>query len=442
MVKFLLPLLFFHTIFLSADEEHFVHFNQVKISELIRYVSKLAKVNFIFDEKKLGFEVDLISGKSLSHEELVDALIFLLKQNGFSVIEKNGNYFIDTTTQISSNQEPPKEVKKSKPKFQVVKLQYHQGSEILQALKDLATSKPNIDSQLLSDIQSIQWMKSTNSLLVSCEEETSQEIQSLIQSVDVPQKQVFIEVLVVETTIKNGLEFGVDWSISPKKSSNNMPLVNGLDLGVIGDVILHKGLNFFSLSTLVSALEQDKDAQIVLNQKIITQDNQNSKIFVGDNIPFAGSKTEITGTNQQTTSNIEYRDIGVSLSITPLIGEDDVITLDIAEEITEATPHLFPSSGGMQGIQTTKTNMVTKAHVPDQHFLILTGMVRNKQVQQRSFIPCLGGIPFIGELFGHTNKSKEKRHITIFVRPQVVKQVKQFKAYMEHELDKVLPKDF
>lgn len=432
----------FFVIYASADQ-HTLNFSQVKISELIRYVNKIAKVNFIYDEKKLNFDVDLNPGRSLSNQELVDAVIFLLRQNECIVFEKNGSYFIESPQPIIPT-EQVKEVKKTKPKFQVVKLQYHQGSEILQALKDLCTSQPNIESKLLNDVQSIQWMKSTNSLLISCDEETNDEIISMIQSVDVAQKQVFIEVLVVETTIKNGLEFGVDWSLQskhPHHHNHRAPLFKGLDLSVIGDVILHKGISFFSLSALVSALEVDKDAQIILNQKIIAQDNQNSRIFVGDTIPFAGSKTEITGVNQQTTSNIEYKDIGVSLSITPLIGDDDIITLDISEEITEATPNFFHSSHGVQGIQTTKTNMVTKAHVPDQHFLILTGMVRNKHVQERSYIPCLGGIPLIGELFGHTQKSREKRNVTIFVRPQIVKNVKHFRAYFDEELNRVVPKE-
>jgi type III secretion protein C len=442
MLKYFFPIFLLSFPLSSLPDQHFVNFSQVKISELIRYVSKIAKVNFIFDEKKINFEVDLISGKSLSDEELIESLLFLLKQNGCQVQEKNGTYFVEPIQSIAPVVEPIKETKKIKPKFQIVKLQYHQGSEILQALKDLCIHQSNIDQKLLTDIQSIQWMKSTNSLLISSDSETSEEIISLIQTVDIPQKQVFIEVLVVETNIKNGLEFGVNWSIGSKNHpEEKFPLVKGLDLSVIGDIILHKGFSFHSLSALVSALEQDKDTQIVLNQKIITQDNQNSKIFVGDTIPFAGSKTEITGSNMQTTSNIEYKDIGVSLSITPLIGEEDVITLDISEEITEATPNFFPDSHGIQGIQTTKTNMVTKAHVPDQHFLILTGMVRNKNSKEKSQIPCLGGIPWIGGLFGKRQTMQEKRHITIFVRPQIVKHVKQFKSYFDQELNRILPKD-
>jgi type III secretion protein C len=432
--KLVLCLLIF--LFAYPEEELLLNFNQVKISELIRFVSKIAKVNFIFDESLLTFDVNLVSGKPLNKGELVDMLITILKQNQCSVHERNGIYFIDTKTAPQKEEKPA--LRLNKAKFEVIKLQYHQGDEILKAIKELCLSKPAIDPVLLQAIQSIQWMKSTNSLLVSVEPDYYSDVVALIESVDTPQKQVFIEVLVLETNIKDGLQFGVDWSLKKKNSPNSPPMTigRGIDLGIIGDMILHKGFSFYSIGALVSAVEQDSSAQIVLNQKIITQDNQNSKIFVGDTIPFAGSKTEILGASSQTTSSIEYKDVGVSLSITPLIGDQDVITLDIAEEITEALPGFQLVNGGFEGLKTTKTHMMTKAHVPDQHFLILTGMIRNKQIKHRSFIPCLGAIPYIGALFGNMDQTHEKRHITIFVRPQIIKNVKMMQSYTMEEMEK------
>ena len=91
---------------------------------------------------------------------------------------------------------------------------------------------------------------------------------------------------------------------------NQIPLVPGFDLGVIGDMIMHKGKSYLSLGSLVSALQIDGSSTIVLNQKIITQDNKNSTIFVGDNIPFTGSVVQTIGQSQQTSANIEYRDMG------------------------------------------------------------------------------------------------------------------------------------
>ena len=208
----------------------------------------------------------------------------------------------------------------------------------------------------------MQWVKATNSLLCSGDPETIESLKKLISSLDVPLRQVFIEVLVVETDLRKGSEFGLQWAAGGKLDKigfgggnfapngnggggfgktiqginasstptglNQIPVGSGFDLGVIGDPIMHKGRSYLSLGALVSALQMDADSTIVLNQKIITQDNKNSKIFVGDNIPLTGSVVQTVGQSQQTTANVEYRDIGVSLSITPMLGEDDVITLD------------------------------------------------------------------------------------------------------------------
>jgi type III secretion protein C len=223
-----------------------------------------------------------------------------------------------------------------------------------------------------------------------------------------------------------GLDFGLDWSFETKKTKilpsltqNLMPKTPfGFNLGIIGDLIRHNGESYLSLTSLVSALQQDSDVKIVLNQKVIAQDNKPSKIFVGDNLPFTGSTISTTGQAQQTTANIDYKDVGVSLLITPLIGDDNMITLNIVEEISEALSH--HSDYQLSGIQTTKTNMSTSAHVPNAHFLVLSGMARNSKTQRTSGVPCLGGLPYIGSLFNRTEEKEEKRSILIFVRPQLV----------------------
>ena len=208
--------------------------------------------------------------------------------------------------------------------------------------------------------------------------------------------------------------------IAHRRASARFRLGNGFDLGVIGDIIRHKGKSYLTLGSLVSALQMDGDSTIVLNQKIITQDNKNSTIFVGDNIPFTGSVIQTIGQTQQTAANIEYRDIGVNLSITPMLGEGDVITLDINEEITESMGDLHNSSSAVNGIRTTKANMVTHVHIPDKHFLVLSGMARNAKSHHKSGIPCLGGLPVIGAAFSKTKERDEKRNIIIFVRPHII----------------------
>ena len=478
----------------ETGDGHTISFQEVPVIEFIRFVSRISQVNFIFNDKELGFNISLSSGKPVSSTQVLQALVQILKVHGFMVQKEEGYLVIHKMTerQASAMEKknvveaslPPEAIKDKllasldtipamladvDPEFLVYKLQYHSGGEIEEAVKKIAAdlkNKPNTSPKYIHAIQSIQWLKATNSLVCSGDGEVLLSVKKLIESLDVALRQVFIEVLVVETDTRKSSEFGLEWATGGKikdsigfgtgsfKNTGNssfasafkginaqntpqgpgqIPMGRGFDMGVVGDIIFHRGLSFLSLGALVSALQQDKDTTIVLNQKIITQDNKNSTIFVGDNIPFAGSLVETIGSGQQTTSNIEYRDVGVTLSITPRLGEGDVITLDIKEEITEAVENDLNMGGRVNGIQTTKTNMMTHAHVPDKHFLVLSGMIRNSKRNQKTGLPCLGGLPLIGALFSKDVKRSEKRNVIVFVRPHIIRSMDDYQNLTQHQ---------
>jgi type III secretion protein C len=435
----------------EKSTQHKINFSKVTASELLKFISRITKTSFIFNEKDLNFEVSFVSGKEAAEEEILHSVITLLEHRGFNVKGKGGCFVVEARPEgqpieIKTLNLPKVHPISEEEVFHVYKLQYHQGNEIEAAIKQLASSTRKNDPSFIEAIASMQWIKSTNSLMISASAPTLKTIISLIKSLDTPQKQVYIEVLVIETDLKDGTSFGLNWSAQSRykdrlnlgvtNSSSDrevaslrhrlndvksgLPTGRGFDLGVIGDLITHKGTTFLELGALVSAIQTDHSNSIVLHHKVIAQDNKMSKIFVGDNIPFAGSVVETIGPSQQTTSNIEYRDIGVSLNITPYIGENGIVTLEISEEITEAAEHLMAQTKQGSGILTTKTNMVNRVHVPDSHFLALTGMVRNKKYRAKTGIPCLGGLPFIGAALSHKDASSEKRNIIIFVKPTII----------------------
>lgn len=488
----------------TFKENHYtINFHDVPVVEFIQFVSRISDVNFIFNHRDLQFNITLSSGKPASPDQVVRALVQILRAHGLSiaqedgylVIHKGGEEFAPLRGYDKAHEALPSVMPGDglmasmhpldafsaplvdhKPQFLVYKLQYHDGNEIEEAVRriaaDLAT-KPMTPPRYLNVLKSVQWIKATNSLVCSGDEESLASVKQLLQSLDAPLRQVFIEVLVVETDTRNTSDFGLQWaaggrykdglgfgtgnfppsqhqnpgpfalsfqninSSNPPIGPSQIPLGNGFDMGVIGDILFHKGKSFLSLASLVSALQADGDSSIVLNQKIITQDNKNSTIFVGDNIPFTGSIVQTTGVSQQTTANVEYRDIGVNLSITPKLGEGDIITLDLSEEITEAIPtgSNGVSSSQVTGIQTTKTNMMTHVHVPDKHFLVLSGMIRNAKSNHKAGIPCLGGLPLIGAAFSKTTKHDEKRNVIIFVRPHIIKSVDDYRHITQHQED-------
>ena len=446
---------------LSFDNDCVIDFPKVPMRELVRFISRISHVNIVGDESLLDFDVSFYSGKESSPEDLLNILLELMHQNGLEA-KMQGDYYIVTKAAILSDDEialPDKAtpIRVKDGTFHLHKLQFHQGSEIMNAIKQMATDMSatrSADDSLLASINSIQWIESTNSLFFSGNDTAIGELNGLIKTLDTPIKQVFIEVLVVETSMTNSLDFGVQWSVNSKIKNrlgmgggafeptdskvsfaetmqsidatntptglNQMPLSRGFDLGIIGDIIFHKGKSFLSLGSLLTMLQGEGDCSIVLNQKILAQENKTSTIFVGDNLPFAGSVVQTIGSSQQTTANIEYRDVGVSLNIVPLVGENGVVTLKITEEITEAMDQPIHKGQHISGIKTSKTNMSTSAHVPDSHFLILSGMTRNVEGSAKTGVPCLGGLPMIGSLFSKKEKKKEKSSILIFVKPTII----------------------
>jgi type III secretion protein C len=290
----------------------------------------------------------------------------------------------------------------------------------------------------------------------------------LIKNLDIPLKQVFIEMLVIETSLTNALTFGLEWggnykyrdkfsasmfntnpnvtsppdtfvknlaNIGPTGTKSatspitpapqSIPTGTGFDLGVIGEVIRHNGDTFLSLGSLLTALQQDQETSIVTTPKILTQDGRTSSIFVGQNIPFVGSFVSNTTNSTINTSNIEYRDIGMNLTITPVLGNSDIVTLDISLDrsstvgaVTSQT--LSVAAQTANGIITNKATMQTTVHIPDNNFLILSGMIENSNVKAKTGIPCLGGLPIIGAAFSTSGDTISNSNIVIFIRPRII----------------------
>lgn len=360
--------------------------------------------------------------------------------------------------------------------FLVYKLQYHQGDDIQRALRrvagDLVESHRGQKIPIADAIEALQWIPVTNSLLTSGAPDVLARIRELIQNLDIPLRQVFIEVLVIQTSVTNTQQFGLSWggraqymnkaagqtgnfqqpssgdplvfgsipilnaTTTPQPSM--FPIPGGFDLGVIGDVILHKGKSFFSMGSFVNALETDIDSTIVLNPKIIAQDSNNATMFFGFSVPFQASLVTNTAANTTQTQSLEYRNIGHNLSITPTLGSGDIITLDINEDISQVfgrNIQTIATSTVIPGITTSQTTMSTRVHVPDGAFVCLTGQINETKNHNRQQIPCLGGLPLIGAAFANNARTNDRENVIIFMRPQIVKSFDEYKAISEHQED-------
>ncbi len=434
------------------------------------------------------FETNL-TASGIKEPDLFDVINHLKWMKSTSTIIISGNHKeAEKVLALLERFDTPKEGEKGKDalyassndiSFLIYKLQYHSGQEIQEAVKqvgtDLAKTKSKGNEALAEAISALQYIEITNSLISTGQPAALAKLRELIKSIDIPLKQVFVEVLVVETTMSNALNFGLRWGSQgkynnkfsygtgsfPAETSGSgptdplgvfqqnlqnitakntptgkyIPFASGFDLGVIGDIILHKGATYFALGSLVNALRTESESTIVLNQKLITQDNKNSTLFIGQNVPYTGSTVTNTSSHITKSANIEYRDIGVNLSITPTIGQGDLITLAIDQNISEQvnTGNSSVSSNTVSGITTNKTSTQTVVSVPDQSFLVLSGQIRNTTAKNRTGIPCLGGLPVIGAAFSEKETNKNTSNLIIFIRPHMIKSFDTYKEITENQ---------
>ncbi len=367
--------------------------------------------------------------------------------------------------------------------FLVYKLQFHKGDEIQGALRQIAkdltavnlanaampataaAAAPPVNQNLLNAVNSLQWLEVTNSLLCTGDPETLTRLKELIKNLDVPLKQVFVEMLVITTTLANALDFGLEWgskynyrnkfsgsmgnfvdssdtfatnlsAIDPSNTPlpSDIPFFNSssssssnFSLGVIGEVIKHNGNTFLSLGSLLNALQSESETTVVLTPKLILQDGKTSTLFVGSNIPFVGSFVDNNGASTVQTSNLEYRNVGFSLTITPVLGNSDVVTLDVSLDtssvIGSTSSTIDFSSSSATGVSTSLASMQTTVHVLDNNFLILSGMIDNSHTKEKIGMPCLGSLPLIGAAFSENNTNDTFSNLVIFLRPHILNSI-------------------
>jgi type III secretion protein C len=366
--------------------------------------------------------------------------------------------------------------------FFIHKLQYRKGEEIVNALGRIAESLQNcgtVNEDLICTINSGQWIESSNSVIFTGTIDALGRVKELIDEIDTPLRQVFIEMLILETDITDSLTYGVNWGSSfgggntsgsqaflSTGSSLGQALdtsgvdttpdatvatrLSGYTLGIIGQSLSRDGTTFRTLGALVRALHDKSNSKIVMNPKIIVEDQQEAEIFVGINTRFQ-TNSIANDRGSTITSNFEFRDIGTTLRITPSISNNDIITLDIYQESSNALGDTSGGGGagtggggGVEAQNTTQSDVgpttrlnktITRVHVPNKYFLVISGMMQDTNTVTRTQIPCLGGIPILGALFSERERQDTRSNLMIFIRPEIIDTTTDIQNLTKHQQD-------
>lgn len=392
-------------------------------------------------------------------------------------LDKEEYFNQETLSRTVPEISPIPAVKPKVTKFYIHKLDYRKGDSIIPVLLDLAetirkTSKGN--NELVAALTSVRWLKIPNALAFSGTEEALDRARALTMEVDTPMRQVFLEVLMLETSLIDTLQYGVSYGtdfgggntsgaqgfrITPASLGSalattgltglgttaiGVPFVpdgtglgngDGFNLGVIGQTITHNGTQFASMGALVQALHGQTSAKIITNPKLLIEDNTAAELFVGENTPY---RTQSISNDQGNviTTNYIYKDVGTRLRITPYVGNSDVVFLNIYQETTRAVPSdISVDINSSPGPTTEIHRTVTRVNIPNNYFLIISGMVRNDEQRIRNQVPCLGGIPILGAAFSAKDNSYGQRNVMIFIRPKIIDTEEEIQVITKREQD-------
>lgn len=267
--------------------------------------------------------------------------------------------------------------------------------------------------------------KATNSLVIMASPTDYQNLVQVVQKLDRRRRQVFVKALIAEVSLDKLREIGTQLGVGGGGSDGTIAAAGVFDpfnfLGATNAqqkavVEILQGLaNNVNFSGALKLLDQNGAINVLSTPNILTSDNKEAEIFVGENVPFLSSTNlSSTGLSQQ---SIERKDTGITLRITPQITEGEYIKLDIYQEISAVKSN----KGDATDLITTKRSAKTSVVVKNSDSVVIGGLIQSRDEDTVSKIPILGDIPLLGYLFKTKSTSRTKTNLIILLTPQIVR---------------------
>jgi general secretion pathway protein D len=440
--------------------------NMLIVTDVYSNIQRLLKILDAIDVTGIGHELSLIWLKYADATDLVKLLsnIFLKpqrkgqKEEAAIETESKINFVADERTNtiilIASEVDTKrikqlvamldKETPRGKETFHVLYLENADAEELAKVLQDLPTKKPAAGKDaktepVISANVKITADKATNSLIIMAEKEDYQFLEEIIQKLDIPRAMVYIECLIMEVDVEKDFNLGTEW-VSMASSSYkgrelgygggfsggepgyaniggvvNGTLPAGFSVGLFSEIVEIGGVQFPNLAAIIQAFQKDKDVHILSTPQILTTNNEEAKINVGKNVAFQTRSSAESGVS--TYSSYEYRDVGVTLKITPHISKDRTVRLNIFQEISKLDELATTSPDRPT---TLKRTIETVVLVNDKSTVVIGGLIDEALTRTEYKVPCLGDVPLLGWAFKSMSNATERTNLYVFITPKVV----------------------
>ena len=316
--------------------------------------------------------------------------------------------------------------------YDVINLKFASSSEIQETISNIINNSSyssNDNNSASSQKISIEAYSSGNQVIISGLSDRRKEIINLIEILDKPTKQVFVEAVVAELSTSKAKELGLQFSGSSGKSGLTILNSNSLGANVGGNIssfvtdgigiTLGPGANqISSIGALINIIENDGNSEILATPTLLAMNNKEAQILVGSNIPIITGKYTSNSSESANTpfQTISRQDVGIIFKIKPVIGLDEFITIEILQEVSE----LDTSSALASDVVTTKRAISTSAIVKTGKTLAIGGLINETTQYLGAKLPILGDLPGFKEFFNQRRVSRSKRNLVIFLKPTIV----------------------
>jgi general secretion pathway protein D len=281
----------------------------------------------------------------------------------------------------------------------------------------------------------------TNALVINAPERVRQDLMSVIKQIDIPRLEVAVDAIIVELTQQKSAELGVTWAVGNNGKAAGLTNYSGTTGGLVqlgtavgggsgtpSPNLIRDGLTLavgkiadsgLSWAALVDALAGDADTNIVSTPHIVTLDNEEAEIKVGQEVPFVTGQFTNTGATNGSVNpfqTIQRQQVGTRLKITPQINEGNGVKLAIEQE----TSSIAGGSSGAVDLVTNTRTITTSVFVNDGDVLVLGGLLDDKMMQNEQHVPGIGKIPGLGWLFRARKSEHDKSNLMVFIRPTIL----------------------
>lgn len=298
-----------------------------------------------------------------------------------------------------------------------------------------SASVPSTGGQIQAD-------PATNALIITAPEPQYRQLRAVIDQLDTRRAQVYVESLIVEVNADKASEFGIQWQGPIGRTGDGTIGLLGTNFGSGGSNIINlatqnggaglapaAGLNLglatrvngvYVLSALARFLEQNGEGNILSTPNLLTLDNEEAKIVIGQNVPFVTGQFTNTGSSGSVNpfQTIERKDVGLTLRVRPQISESGTVRMSIFQEVSSVLPQ---SVNSPTGIITNKRSIESSVLVDDGAIVVLGGLLQDEYGGNQEKVPGLGDVPVLGNLFRTERRSRKKTNLMVFLRPVVIR---------------------